>query len=123
MLYDHFGYYAPAFAAGIGANIVNLIIIGMLVGRQRRVIPGGLDRADQLRRLDRLRVVVDGRLLGRVVHRRVDTVELVQLALDPARARGAGHAPDRQLDLRDDGAHRETSNVKAAVWTWPAILN
>jgi MFS family permease len=35
LLYDHFGYYAPAFAAGIGTNILNLIVVGMLVGRQR----------------------------------------------------------------------------------------
>ena len=34
-LYDHFGYYAPAFAAGIGANILNLMIIGTLVARWR----------------------------------------------------------------------------------------
>lgn len=35
LLYDNFGYYAPAFAAGIGANILNLLVVGMLVGRQR----------------------------------------------------------------------------------------
>ena len=35
LLYDHFGYYAPAFATGIGANILNLLIVGILVGRQR----------------------------------------------------------------------------------------
>jgi MFS family permease len=35
LLYDHFGYYAPAFAAGIGANILNLLLIGVLVARQR----------------------------------------------------------------------------------------
>jgi MFS family permease len=35
LLYDHFGYYAPAFAFGVGANIVNLIVVGLLVGRQR----------------------------------------------------------------------------------------
>ena len=35
LLYDYFGYYAPAFAAGIGANILNLILIGILVGRGR----------------------------------------------------------------------------------------
>jgi MFS family permease len=35
LLYDHFGYYAPAFAAGIGANLVNLLIVGVLVGRKR----------------------------------------------------------------------------------------
>jgi MFS family permease len=35
LLYDHFGYYAPAFAAGIGANLLNVVIVGMLVFRQR----------------------------------------------------------------------------------------
>ena len=35
LLYDHFGYYAPAFAAGIGANILNLLVVGVLVVRQR----------------------------------------------------------------------------------------
>ena len=35
LLYDHFGYYAPAFAIGIAANIVNLLIVSILVGRQR----------------------------------------------------------------------------------------
>ena len=35
LLYDHFGYYAPAFAAGIGANILNLLLVGILVSRQR----------------------------------------------------------------------------------------
>jgi MFS family permease len=34
-LYDQFGTYAPAFAAGVGANAVNLVIIGILVLRQR----------------------------------------------------------------------------------------
>ncbi len=35
LLYDHFGYYAPAFATGVGANILNLLLIGVLVARQR----------------------------------------------------------------------------------------
>ena len=35
LLYDHFGYYAPAFALGIAANIVNLLIVSILVGRHR----------------------------------------------------------------------------------------
>jgi MFS family permease len=35
VLYDHYGYYAPAFATGIGANILNLLIIGTLVMRWR----------------------------------------------------------------------------------------
>jgi MFS family permease len=34
-LYDHFGTYAPAFAAGVAANAVNLAIVGALVFRQR----------------------------------------------------------------------------------------
>jgi MFS family permease len=35
LLYDHFGYYAPAFAAGIGSNVLNLLVVCVLVGRQR----------------------------------------------------------------------------------------
>jgi MFS family permease len=35
LLYDHFGYYAPAFAFGIGSNILNLMVVGTLVMRQR----------------------------------------------------------------------------------------
>ena len=34
MLYDHFGYYAPAFAAGMIFNLVNLVLIGTLVARR-----------------------------------------------------------------------------------------
>ncbi len=39
LLYDHFGYYAPAFATGVAFNIANLLIIGWLVSRT-----GGLRR-------------------------------------------------------------------------------
>jgi len=35
-LYDHFGFYAPAFAAGALFNVANLVIIGFLVTRQAR---------------------------------------------------------------------------------------
>jgi MFS family permease len=35
LLYDYFAYYAPAFATGVGANILNLLLIGILVARQR----------------------------------------------------------------------------------------
>ena len=34
LLYDHFGYYAPAFAAGLILNFVNLLLVGTLVGRR-----------------------------------------------------------------------------------------
>lgn len=30
-LYDHYGYYAPAFASGIAFNLLNILIIGSLV--------------------------------------------------------------------------------------------
>ena len=33
-LYDWFGYYAPAFVAAIGANLVNLAIVVVLLLRQ-----------------------------------------------------------------------------------------
>jgi MFS family permease len=33
-LYDHFGYYAPAFAIGAGFNVANLAIVGFLLLRQ-----------------------------------------------------------------------------------------
>ena len=35
LLYDHFGYYAPAFATGVGANLLNMLVVGVLVARQR----------------------------------------------------------------------------------------
>jgi MFS family permease len=34
-LYDYFGFYAPAFAAGVGFNILNFIVIATLVLRRR----------------------------------------------------------------------------------------
>lgn len=34
LLYDHFGYYAPAFATGVAANLVNVAVVGFLVLRQ-----------------------------------------------------------------------------------------
>jgi MFS family permease len=33
-LYDHFGYYAPAFAFGVAFNLANLAIVGLLLLRQ-----------------------------------------------------------------------------------------
>jgi MFS family permease len=42
-LYDHFGFYAPAFASGVAANVLNLIIIGTLVLQQSR--SGGIGRS------------------------------------------------------------------------------
>jgi MFS family permease len=35
-LYDHFGFYAPAFAAGALFNLANLALVGFLVVRQTR---------------------------------------------------------------------------------------
>jgi MFS family permease len=39
LIYDHYGYYAPAFATGIGSNILNLLVVGTLVARQRYFRP------------------------------------------------------------------------------------
>jgi len=38
-LYDHFGFYAPAFAAAVLANAINLLILDVLVLRQERSSP------------------------------------------------------------------------------------
>jgi MFS family permease len=35
-LYDHFGYYAPAFGSGVLFNLLNLALVGFLVVRQAR---------------------------------------------------------------------------------------
>ena len=35
-LFDHFGYYGPAFISGVLFNLVNIAIVGFLVLRQRR---------------------------------------------------------------------------------------
>lgn len=35
-IYDHFGFYAPAFGAGIASNLANLVIVGSLVVLQRQ---------------------------------------------------------------------------------------
>ncbi|MGA9015830.1 MAG: MFS transporter [Acetobacteraceae bacterium] len=34
-LYDHYGFYAPAFGVGVFFNVANLAVIGFLVSRQR----------------------------------------------------------------------------------------
>ncbi len=43
-LYDGFGYYAPAFGAGVLFNVANLALVGFLVLRQsgRKRVAGGL---------------------------------------------------------------------------------
>jgi MFS family permease len=35
ILYDHFGFYAPAFAAGLAVNLINFSIISVLALRRR----------------------------------------------------------------------------------------
>ena len=41
LLYDYFGYYAPAFAAGLGVNLVNFAIIGTLALRRAQTAVRG----------------------------------------------------------------------------------
>jgi MFS family permease len=36
LIYDHFGYYAPAFGSGVAFNVANLLIVGFLVMRLTR---------------------------------------------------------------------------------------
>ena len=64
---------------------------------QRRGVPGAARRSDSCVGATPSSGS-DLRLLGGVVHRRGDTVELVQLALDPVGARRTGHPGDGQLD-------------------------
>ena len=81
--------------------------------RESGGVSGLLDGAQQVVGGDGLGVG-DLRLLGGVVDRGDDTVELVELALDPGRARRAGHPGDRELDV---DAHREAPTVNGAVRT------
>ncbi len=39
VLYDHFGYYAPAFAAGVAVSMINFMIIGTLAFRRSQFAP------------------------------------------------------------------------------------
>jgi MFS family permease len=39
VIYDHYGFYAPAFATGLGVNILNFIIIATLSLRRRLTAP------------------------------------------------------------------------------------
>jgi MFS family permease len=38
VLYDYFGYYAPAFAAGVGVSMLNFMIIGTLAFRRSQTL-------------------------------------------------------------------------------------
>jgi MFS family permease len=38
VLYDYFGYYAPAFAAGVGVSMLNFVIIGALAFRRSQTL-------------------------------------------------------------------------------------
>ena len=40
LLYDRFGSYGPAFATGIGFNLVNLLVVGILIARRREHASG-----------------------------------------------------------------------------------
>jgi hypothetical protein len=37
ILYDHFGFYAPAFAAGLAVNLFNFSVISALALRRSRI--------------------------------------------------------------------------------------
>ena len=68
------------------------------ISRRPGRVAGGLDGTHEAGELDLSRVVDDGRELGRVVHIRLDPVELVQLLLDASGAGCARHAADLKLE-------------------------
>jgi len=39
IIYDHFGFYAPAFATGLGVNLINFMIISTLAFRRSQTAP------------------------------------------------------------------------------------
>ena len=39
ILYNYFGYYAPAFATGLGVNLINFMIISTLAFRRSQTAP------------------------------------------------------------------------------------
>jgi len=39
IIYDYFGYYAPAFATGLGVNLINFMIISTLAFRRSQAVP------------------------------------------------------------------------------------
>jgi len=39
IIYDYFGYYAPAFATGLGVNLINFMIISTLAFRRSQTVP------------------------------------------------------------------------------------
>ena len=80
-----------------------VVVMRARVVNRMGVVPGALDRRHEVVDPHRL-VAVDRRLLGGEVDGRLDAVELVELALDPAHARGAGHAVEIEADLLQGAA-------------------
>jgi predicted MFS family arabinose efflux permease len=39
ILYDHFGYYAPAFATGVAVSVINFLIVSTLAFRRSTTTP------------------------------------------------------------------------------------
>ena len=68
-------------------------------GHMRRAVADRLDGRHEVVGADTTGVIVDRGLLGGVVHRGRHAVEPVELLLDARRARGAGHALQRQVDM------------------------
>ena len=102
-----------------------------VVGRRRVLarepgpVAGGLDRGHELARVDARGVEVHARALGRVVDGRLDAVEPVQAALDPARAGGAGHALDGEVETVRDGRRRAHATSRSYTtplgYTWSLL--
>ena len=65
ILYDHFGYYAPAFATGVAVSAINFMIISALAFRAQP------DRADVIGSVRQLLGTGAARV-GRAFHRLLD---------------------------------------------------
>ena len=76
-------------------------------------ITSGLDGGDERGGLHA--VGLHRGLLGRVIDRCADAVDLIELALDPVGAGGAGHAPDLEADIADGHPYAGTRVYPASV--------
>ena len=82
--------------------------IGRTDRGQRGVVADRLHGGDEITRHHTRRVEIDTRLLGGVVHRRLYTVEFVELLLDAQCARSTRHTLHVEIDMIDERGHGHT---------------
>src|SRR5215211_4866781 len=96
--------------------MAGLVRLRRVTGRtwKRGAVPGAFDGVNQVIERDTNRVEDDGRLLGRVIHCRLDALELVQLALDTCRAGRTGHAGDLEPDALGGRSRHQAATGSAS---------